>query len=186
MPRFCSQYSKPLFVDTTPPHPFRENPRCFAFFLFAWATALPRVDLISKDGFRGCMRDGKKIPSHGSDGRKRKKRQADQSPVNGFSESACRFSYNLILISLSQSFKRSSTAASKAVFMDFSIMLKISFSKIDCFFFFCHPSFHSFFEFHLTFYLDRIEPLVQCFSFCLLPIHLPVKGIHDFLWGEAI
>lgn len=30
------------------------------FSLLAWATAPPRVDLISKDGFHGCVRDGKK------------------------------------------------------------------------------------------------------------------------------
>lgn len=124
------------FRGRYPPHPFRENPRRFAFFPFGVGNRP------TKSGFDFQRRSSwlcagrQKIPSHGSDGRKRKKRQAAQSPVCGFSETACRFSYNLILISLSQSFKRSSTAASKAVFMDFSIMLKISFSKVDCFFFF--------------------------------------------------
>ena len=30
------------------------------FSLFVWATAPPRVDLISKDGFHGCVRNSKK------------------------------------------------------------------------------------------------------------------------------
>ena len=60
MPRFCSRYGKPLFVDATPRTHFGKILGVLLFSLLAWATALPRVDLISKDGFHGCVRDGKK------------------------------------------------------------------------------------------------------------------------------
>ena len=39
---------------------FGKNLGVLRFSLLAWATAPPRVDLISKNGFHGCVRDGKK------------------------------------------------------------------------------------------------------------------------------
>lgn len=162
------------FSWTLPPHPFRENSALFAVFPFCVGNRLTKSGFDFQRRFSWLCAGRQKTPSHGSDGNKRKKRQANQSPVCGFSESACRFPYNLILISLSQSFKRSSTAASKAVFMDFSIIPKISFSKMVCFFFFLSSFFFAhFLSFTSLFTLIESNPSFRAsLSACSLSIFL--------------
>ena len=53
------------------------------FSLLAWATALPRVDLISKDGFHGCVRDGKKYRHTGVTAENEKNGKPIKAPSMG-------------------------------------------------------------------------------------------------------
>ena len=83
MPRFCSWYGKPLFVDATPRTHFGKILGVLLLSLLAWATALPRVDLISKDGLHGCVRDGKKYRHTGVTAENEKNGKPPKAPSVG-------------------------------------------------------------------------------------------------------
>ncbi|MDO5325907.1 MAG: hypothetical protein Q4G00_04200 [Clostridia bacterium] len=73
-PPFRGHYPRTLFGKTL---------GVLRFSLLAWATALPRVDLISKDGFHGCVRDGKKYRHTGVTAENEKNGKPPKAPSVG-------------------------------------------------------------------------------------------------------
>ena len=111
-------------------YPFGRTKNADPYLIFAWATLPPNGTFDLKYGSCGCNR-----PEAKQTDRRHKTKNCgnpfQRSPCLGYSfaETGCRTFYF-------QSLKMSSKALSNAVFILFSIMLIISASRMDCFFFF--------------------------------------------------
>ena len=128
-PRFCQRNTKPLFANT-PAHISGKNLFIFKMAVWGGSHAHEMTLLFRMTVFTPIIVQKQQKPTDGLQ-RKNAAVAASRSPRLGF----WLFEATAAALSYFQSLSRSSIAMSRAVFMLFSMMLKISFSRMDyCFF----------------------------------------------------